>query len=172
MKIIATLFSFYKRCINFTSQIQLILKLKNMDTINFFKLSNTPEGMDETIITNGIGQILDPEDENLITVEDWNGNDVMFTFVTQEKADKLVKHFQECGILVEHRNVTEDILMSREKGEDFVQVFEDENYRKVLNTFLKRNLTVDMILDKISEQSKNGNTVTLTDLDKEILATN
>ena len=55
--------------------------------------------------------------------------------------------------------------MAREKGGEFIKTFKDENYRKVLERFLEKNLSVDMILDKINEQGIQS----LSEIDKGIL---
>lgn len=136
-----------------------------MNTINFFKLNPVPVGIDESIVLNGLVEILDPEDDKLVAVQDWNGQDVMFAFVSEIKAMKMLEHFKNHNVLAEHRNVTEDILMSRDKSIDFEKVFEDESYKKLLNKFLKKNLTMNMILEKISEQG----IATVTNLDREVM---
>ena len=137
-------------------------------SINFFRINPAPEGTDGILILDGVMEILDPEDEKLIAIQDWYGKDVMFTFISDYKASRLVEHFKKFGVLDMYRNVTDDILLAREKSKDFEKIFEDKSYRNLLNNFLKANLTSDMILDKISEQGISS----ITELDKSILEKN
>ena len=137
-----------------------------MNTVNFFHISRTSEDVEKKVLS-GIASILDHGDDSFVAVESWKGGDVLFTFFLDFKVRKLVSLFQFHSVLAEFQNVTEDILMSREKGEEFQAIFGNKDYSKLLNSFLRRNLTVDLVLDKISEQGPSS----ITDIDKEILGT-
>jgi len=136
-----------------------------MTSINFFKLSPLSPQKEQEVFSK-LGNILNEDDHKYIAVQDWNGNDIMFSFLPEYKVNQLILLFKEYNVLDTHRNITDDVLMSREKSEDFNKMFKDESYKNLLNNFLKSNLTPDMILDKINEQGISS----LTELDKEILS--
>jgi hypothetical protein len=108
---------------------------------------------------------LDEEDENLMAVEDFKEFEVIYSFLPPYKSERFKNLLEKFGILIDHKDITEDILMAREKGGEFIKTFKDENYRKVLERFLEKNLSVDMILDKINEQGIQS----LSEIDKSIL---
>jgi hypothetical protein len=109
--------------------------------------------------------ILEKNDEDGIAVESFDEYEVLYIFLNKEKIEKLEKLFARKRILLESRDMTEDTLRAVECGSEFTETFQDASYKKMLETFLRNYLTVDMILDKISEKGIES----LTDLDKEIL---
>ena len=135
-----------------------------MNSVNFFKISKVPEIIENTIFSE-LADILDPEDESLIAIYPWKDGDIMFTFLSDQKVKSLVILFEAHAVLEKFKNVTESILMAREKGKEFKTVFENTDYTKLLNKFLKENLTVDLILDKITEYGIES----INEIDKEIM---
>lgn len=136
-----------------------------MNSLHFFKIKNIPEAVFENSIVPGMMRILDQNDNENIAVESFDNYEVIYTFLGQEKTEKLEKFLQNVKILLESRDITEDALKSAENGSDFVETFKDESYKKMLESFLRDYLTVDMILDKINDRGMES----LTNLDREIL---
>lgn len=133
-------------------------------SVNFFRIDNVPLEMEEGI-QRGIAEILEENDDKLVAVESWSTGDVLFTFLPEYKVKNLQTLFSSYGVLSEFRDVTDDILLCHEKGEEFQAIFANKDYSELLTSFLRRNLTVNLILEKISEQGVSS----ITGLDREIL---
>ena len=140
-------------------------KIMEPRNIIYFKIAQLEDEKIQKSILFETAEILDEEDENLMAVEDFKEFEVIYSFLPSYKSERFKNLLEKFGILIDHKDITEDILMAREKGDEFIKTFKDENYRKVLERFLEKNLSVDMILDKINEQGIQS----LSEIDKGIL---
>ena len=134
-------------------------------SIIYFKISQVKDDQIQKSILFESSSILDEGDEKLMAVEDFKEFEVIYSFLPLYKSENFARILEKFGILIEYKDISEDVLMAREKGSEFVDTFQDENYRKVLEKFMEKNLTVDMILDKINDQGMES----LSEIDREIL---
>ena len=112
-----------------------------------------------------IFSILDEGDDKLIAVEDFGDFDVIYSFLPEYKTQKFMNVLEKFGVLIESGDITEDVLMARKIGKEFTKTFEDQSFREILERFIEKNLTIDLILDKINEQGIGS----LNEMDKKIL---
>jgi len=134
-------------------------------SIIYFKVKNIK---DENLIKSiqfEIFSILDEGDENLVAVEDFGDFDVLYLFLEEYKIQKFMNILDKFGVLLETGDITEDVLMARKMGKEFTETFEMESFRKILERFIEKNLTIDLVLDKINEQGIGS----LNEIDKKIL---
>ncbi len=105
------------------------------------------------------------DDGHLAVEEDKNGEDVIVLFLEPDKIDQLIQFCEAEDIILEHRDVSDDILYDEVKVEVLRLMIQSEEFGAVFQTFLERNLTIDIILDKLSRLGEDS----LTELDKKIL---
>lgn len=134
-------------------------------SIIYFKAKNIKDEAKIKSIEFEIFSILDEEDDKLIAVEDFGDFDVIYSFLPEYKAHKFMNVLEKFGVLIESGDITEDVLMARKIGKEFTKTFKDPNFREILERFIEKNLTIDLILDKINEQGIGS----LNELDKKIL---
>jgi len=129
-------------------------KLNTMNTVHYFKVQSTTDTQIQDQVQHSMSMILADEDENLVAVEDFGDYEVIYTFVSSHKADQMANILRSAGLLVDFKDVTENILMARENGLEFSETL--ENHTELLNKFILSNLTVDMVLDKINENGMSS----------------
>ena len=134
-------------------------------SIIYFKAKNIKDEARIKSIEFEIFSILDEGDDKLIAVEDFGDFDVIYSFLPEYKAHKFMNVLEKFGVLIESGDITEDVLMARKIGKEFTKTFKDPNFREILERFIEKNLTIDLILDKINEQGIGS----LNELDKKIL---
>ena len=134
-------------------------------SIIYFKAKNIKDEATIKSIEFEIFSILDEEDDKLIAVEDFGDFDVIYSFLPEYKTQKFMNVLEKFGVLIESGDITEDVLMARKIGKEFTKTFEDQSFREILERFIEKNLTIDLILDKINEQGIGS----LNEMDKKIL---
>lgn len=134
-------------------------------SIIYFKAKNIKDEATIKSIEFEIFSILDEEDDKLIAVEDFGDFDVIYSFLPEYKTHKFMNILEKFGVLIESGDITEDVLMARKIGKEFTKTFEDQSFREILERFIEKNLTIDLILDKINEQGIGS----LNEIDKKIL---
>jgi hypothetical protein len=85
--------------------------------------------------------------ESLVFDNSHKGGDYIFIFSDMEKINKLSDLFRKHKILLDFQLKTKEYL----DQENIPEVFNDPDYREVLNNFLIDNLSVDNVLDKINK---------------------
>ena len=136
----------------------------NLNVVNFFRVKIVDPQV-ESEVCQKFSEVLDDSDIKFLAVDDFDGSDVMYAFFSNQKAKKIKNIFSSYGVLVEHSDITQEILKNDQKSGEFQKVFSKDSNLTLLRNFREKNLTVDLILDKISESGVDS----LTDLDKEIL---
>lgn len=100
-----------------------------------------------------------------IAYEAFDEFEVMFTFLSEYDTQRVIKVLEKHGILISYKDITGNVLRAKMDQERSEQVFSVSEYKQMLNRFLMANLTVDIVLDKISEQGIES----ISDIDKKIL---
>jgi hypothetical protein len=101
--------------------------------------------------------------ESMVFDNSHKGGDYIFIFSDMDKINKLSDLFEKHKILLDFQLKTKEYLCQ----ENVHEVFNDPDYREVLNNFLIDNLSVDDVLDKIN---KSG-TQSLNEMDHFVLKT-
>lgn len=91
--------------------------------------------------------------------------DILFAFLNMEKTNELRSLLEAYGLLLEIREVTEDILYNRLSVSDYAIFSKEDRHMEILDQYIQVNLNVDRILDKISIYGIES----LTPVDKSIL---
>ena len=132
--------------------------------VGYFKVKN-PESQDTaTKIFKKIVSIVgvDKIDE-VVFDNSHKGGDYIYVFSENKVIDQLTSLFRQHNILLEFSLKTDEYLTVSE----FPSVFDDPDYRDVLNNFLIENLSVDKVLDKVSSRGVES----LNEMDHYILKT-
>jgi hypothetical protein len=133
-----------------------------MATFHYFKLKvEAPE--DDITFCESLAEIV--ENDALVAVGEFKTHEVLYTFLEKEKVSQLENLFRTYDVLIESKDLTEEILSCSFQDPEFLDVFEDDFYSKVLRNFVLQNLDQDRILDKISKYGINS----LTKIEKRIL---
>ena len=145
-----------------------------MNTVTFFKITNiTEEAQQEAILLDLLEFMSEDELEaNIVYDAGYSGDaehELVFAFVTDVQAEKIRTVFENHNILVVVNDVTADVLMGDfETNGKWQELFDAEsimNFKTTLDEFLRNNLTVDIVLDKISEKGMDS----LTEIDFQVL---
>ena len=132
--------------------------------VGYFKVKN-PESQDTaTKIFKKIVSIVgvDKIDE-VVFDNSHKGGDYIYVFSENKVIEQLNSLFRQHNILLEFSLKTDEYLTVSE----FPSVFDDPDYRDVLNNFLIENLSVDKVLDKVSSRGVES----LNEMDHYILKT-
>lgn len=79
-------------------------------------------------------------------------NDTIFTFLDSGKVNKIIELSISLGILKTYRDISDDILKGNYIDDNFKKTFSKSVLHKnVMVSYIKQNLTTDIILDKINE---------------------
>ena len=133
-----------------------------MATFHYFKLKvEAPEN--EKALFETLAEIV--HDDTLVAPGEFGTHEVLYTFLEKEKVSQLENLFRTYDILIESKDLTEEILSCSFQDPEFLDVFEDANYSKVLRDFVLQNLDQDRILDKISKYGIDS----LTKIERRIL---
>lgn len=91
--------------------------------------------------------------------------DMFYLFLPEYRILEIIRLFGNLGIEMTFKDVTDDILNDNVNQIEFDQAFNNVRNRKLLNSFIHSNLTVDIVLDKIIKHGIES----LNELDKLIL---
>jgi hypothetical protein len=118
-----------------------------MNTVHYIKVRKVVDPQVETEISEQLGLLFGEEDERSVAVEEIGDYEVICTFLHPYKVEQMVSIFKIYNILVEEKDVTDSVLMAC-KNDEFDTVL--EYHQDVIEEFVKKNLTVDVVLDKIN----------------------
>jgi hypothetical protein len=77
--------------------------------------------------------------------------DFIITLLDDTQANKLGDFAKGLGALDKMIEITDDIVLGKEINDDFKSMFSDESNKEKLESFIKENLTMDIVLEKITE---------------------
>ena len=95
-----------------------------------------------------------------------DGSNSLFLFIDKSKIDQIIKYSESNNILEFSKEISMDILMDRIESDDFHKTFfKRDEFTNMLNNFIRENLTIDIVLDKINENGIDS----LKELDYQVL---
>jgi hypothetical protein len=118
-----------------------------MNTVHYIKVHKVTDSQLESEISERLGLLFTEEDERSVAVEEIGDFEVIYTFLHPYKVEQMVSIFKSYSILVDEKDVTDSVLMAC-KNDEFESVL--EHHQDVIEEFVKKNLTVDVVLDKIN----------------------
>jgi hypothetical protein len=134
-----------------------------MATVHYFKLKvEVPEN--ETVFLETLAEIV--EDDTLVAVGEFKTHEVLYTFLEKEKVSQLENLFRIYDVLIDSKDLTEEVLSCSFQDPEFLEIFEDTTYSKLLRNFVIQNLDPNRILEKISKYGINS----ITKIEKKILS--
>jgi len=134
-----------------------------VETIHYFKLKNTDEEPSKEFYETLV-EILESDNSGIV-VNEFTSHEVLYTFLEKEKVLRLKNLFESYDLLIDDKELTQEVLKTKFMNDEFQETFSDSEYSRILEDFMFRNLTVDDVLDKISASGYES----LTSLDKKIL---
>ena len=103
--------------------------------------------------TSIMSKYLNSYDGNFIAGSDVKGESIYFTYVDKYKVFKMVDFFKKHNILLKHYYI-DDVINFINSDPKFLEVYSDDYNKIVLDNYIKNNITIDDILDKIIENEK------------------
>ena len=91
--------------------------------------------------------------------------DEFYIIWNENRINEVIESFKKTGVQMEYKNVTNDTL----KGlydEKFIEVFSSEKHFSELLVFMRNNISVDSLLDKMIEKGENS----LSEFEKKYLS--
>jgi hypothetical protein len=133
-----------------------------MEKVGFFIVGKPEQEYLEDLIFEKMRDILTNEEiKNIAFFENEESHDILYTFLNEEKNLYLFNLFEEYKVLIHYSDITEEVLLQNNINKN---LFEGE-FKILFERFLKNNLKVDFILDKISKLGVKS----LTDIDYKVL---
>lgn len=126
-------------------------------------LDNDPKF--ETDIQNDLKDLIGFQDYRIIAGKGENGKFTLFAFLYNWEVTPLTKIFKKYGMLLDYKDITDDVITGKLPNDYYKESFEFVTYRKILKEFIEVNTTVDHVLDMISESGIDS----LTQFQKNIL---
>lgn len=97
--------------------------------------------------------------------EDESGNDCMVMFVSESIVDDLIMFCEEEKIVQQHFDITNKLLVGDSIPSVVSQMIISEEFKEVFDRFFLKNMTIDLVLEKISRSGEHS----ITEIDKKIL---
>jgi hypothetical protein len=125
------------------------LKNRKVKLIRSLDIKNTPR---EKVIAEGLADFLDVDDIDYIISETYGSYEYAYLFFDEFKSNQIISYMERAGILIDHQDITEQVLNSTYKTKEWLTSIDfPENFYR-LEIFLKENLSLDIILDKINRE--------------------
>lgn len=135
-----------------------------MDEVGFFIVGKAKDKEDELVIFNKMRDMLTKEDFTKIAFcENEESHDILYTFLNHSKNKELFNLFESHGVLIHFSDITKEVLYQTNMN----KILTEGEFKPLFDEFLKNNLTIDFILDKISTLGVES----LTKTDYKILTT-
>lgn len=97
-----------------------------------------------------IAEALELDDGDRVAVEVVDGTDVLCLFVDQEKVRAILTGLASMGLIAGQADLSHDLLLGRSCGAVYDGAL--ARYRHLVDAFRRQHVTIDQVLDKISEQ--------------------
>jgi len=135
-----------------------LIRFKRIENLGYLKTKIFPQ----------FNSILNEDDfKHLAIAEDKNGRDVMVLFVEQTKAKAFINICSIKKLIIEYpRDITNDLIYNNIKEKVILKMMEKSSeFKPAFDTFFRKHLTVDIVLEKISKSGMDS----LTEIEREIL---
>lgn len=120
----------------------------------------------EREMIKSLEMILPEEIRTRVATIEIKDQEVFVPFLSENEVTQLINTFKVLGILLHVQNITEQVLRNEIIVPELVDLFLEPEFDLLRKEYISENLTVDMILDKISRSGINS----LTELDRKVLA--
>lgn len=101
----------------------------------------------------------------IVVEEDANGFDNMVLFLEDCKISEFILFCDDEDIIQDHYDISNELLRGDQLIPVIKKMIDSDEFSSKFNRFIEKNLTIDMVLDKISRNGKED----LTEIDKKIL---
>ena len=129
------------------------MKNRKVKFIRSLDIKNTPR---EKAIAEELSDFLDIDDVDYIISETYGSYEYAYLFFDEFKANQIISYLDEAGVLVDYEDITEQVLNSTYKTKEWISSIDfPENFYRLEN-FLRENLTLDIILDKINREGRDS----------------
>lgn len=133
-----------------------------MKRVGYFKVGKPKFDSVGRMIFRKIKEIAKDDISNSFVVTDHDNIDLCYTFLNEEKTNQIKNIFSKNKVLIDYYDITNLVLSGSPINEEFNISFSDSKNKELLDNFVKENLTIDMVLDKILKsgiQSINENDI-------------
>lgn len=119
-----------------------------MERVGFFIVGKPLSDNIEDEIFDEMRRILTNDEFKKIAFhENKDSHDILYTFLTEGQNINLKNLFNRYEVLIHFSDITEDVLRQTNINRELF----DGKFKVLFENFLKDNLTIDFILDKINE---------------------
>lgn len=138
------------------------------DTIYFVKITKSENVAVEDNALRVFIQMKKSQDNGQLVFGDCTDDiDEFYMIWNEKRINEVIENFKKTRVQMEYKDLTSSIL-NGEYNEAFIETFSvDKNYCQLL-LFMKNNLSLDNLLDKILERGENS----LTEFEKKYLSIN
>ena len=131
-----------------------------------FKKIERSDSYVEKYLLPSMSLVLDQSMIDAIAVEeDEQGCDCMVLFLDDLKIMGFMEFCQEESLILEYFDISTELLKNEEIPSVVTKMIKSDEFSSLFDSFFKKNLTIDIILDKIGAQGAES----LTIIEKEIL---
>jgi hypothetical protein len=138
------------------------------DTIYYIRITKSENLAIEDNALRVFIKMKKAQDEGQLVFGDCTDDiDEFYIIWNERRINEVIENFKSTGVQMEYENLTNSIL-NGEYNEAFIETFSiDKNYCQLL-LFMKHNLSIDNLLDKILERGEGS----LTEFEKKYLCIN
>jgi hypothetical protein len=120
-----------------------------MKRVGYFKVGKPKYDSVGRMVFRKIQEVIKGEPLNSFVMAEFGDLDLMYTFLSDYKTDQLKTILSKNKILIDYSDITFMVLSGNNVNNEFTKSFSDVENKEVLAAYIKENLTVDMVLDKI-----------------------
>lgn len=121
-----------------------------MDSKNKMFCIVTKSGFDylEDEFFSYMSKFLKPNDSGYIAGGDVSGETIYFTCIDEYKVSKMIKFFKTNDIFIKCEEVS-NIVEFLNSDKKYLEIYNDERNKIILNNFIVKNVSIDNILDRM-----------------------
>lgn len=120
-----------------------------MKRVGYFKVGKPKYESVGRMVFRKIQELVKDEPFNSFVMGECGDLDLMYTFLSDYKTDQVKTILSKNKILIDYSDITFMVLSGNNINKDFTVSFSNIENKDVLDSYIKDNLTIDMVLDKI-----------------------
>lgn len=127
--------------------------MKSQKSLVRYNITEIPDTLKDSVMSEVLslfGQDIDHIDQ-FVACEDHDGYESIYCLLDRTGHTKLKDVFESCDVLIDQKDLTLDANSGK-----FNRLEKNPEFERVFQNFMKENLNIDYILDKISQFGKDS----------------